>query len=81
MTIMHEKIIDAKDFKIQNLERIVAGLEAEIVQLKNVNRDAFYWADMALTQIKIVADQRKETIRKAFAGEMEKPTLREIEGG
>jgi predicted RNase H-like nuclease (RuvC/YqgF family) len=61
-----DEIIDAKDFKIQNLERIIAEKELEIKGLERRLEDVRYFVTLG-----------NERVVKAMRGELEKPTMRE----
>jgi len=56
--------IDAKDFKIHNLERMVSDRDEEIARLRDRIANARYFAITA-----------KDWIVKAIDGEMKKPIL------
>ena len=63
---MGEGIIDAKDFKIHNLERIIADKDLEIKDLLSRLEAVRYFSVLG-----------NERVVKAIRGEIEKPILRE----
>jgi hypothetical protein len=66
---MTDDVIDAKDFKIQNLERIIADKELEI---QGLNRQ--------LESVRYFVVLGNERVVKALRGEIEKPMLKIEEG-
>ena len=64
---MSDDVVDAKDFKIQNLERMVADRDQEIARLNQQKLNARYFAILGY-----------ERIIKALDGELEKPILKSI---
>jgi hypothetical protein len=66
---MTDDVIDAKDFKIQNLERIIADKELEI---QGLNRQ--------LETVRYFVVLGNERVVKALRGEIEKPMLKIEEG-
>lgn len=65
---MTEEVIDARDFKIQNLERIIADKDREIMRLIKERENIRYFAVLG-----------HERVMKALRGELEKPMLRSID--
>ena len=70
--------LSPKDFQIQNLKRIVEERDAEIVDLNIRLKNVTYFATVHWDSVRKVMERDMMALKKAVAGDIEKPVLREI---